>query len=61
MKHVLHCALAAARRPIHALLGAVEFRGGLGRTYGDPHTPESAGYDSGRELAHIVTLRRLEP
>jgi hypothetical protein len=42
------------------LLGFIEFRSGFGRTYGDPFTPKSAAYDSGRELAHRLTLRRFE-
>lgn len=60
MKHILYCICAAASRPAYAFLGLMEFRSGEGRTYGDPFTAASLGYDAGRELAHIFTLRRFE-
>lgn len=51
----------AARHPVVAARGAVEFRGTVGMTYGDdPESPRSRAYDSARELAHMVTGRRYE-
>lgn len=51
----------AARHPDLAIKGAREFRDGSGMTYDDdPTSPRSEAYDSGREIAHIVTLRRYD-
>jgi len=58
MRHVLHCLAAAARHPRIAVLGAREFRSGVGMTY-DRYS-RSEAYDAGRELAHIATFRRWE-
>ena len=58
MNHVTTCIAAAARHPSTALLGAREFRSGVGMTY-DDHTRSDA-YDAGRELAHIATARRWD-
>ena len=52
---------AALRHPRIALVGAREFKSGIGMTYdNDPTSPRSEAYDSGRELAHIITRRRYE-
>lgn len=59
--HIIKCIGRAVRHPRIALLGAREFRSGMGMTYDDdPTSPRSAAYDSGRELAHIATLRRYD-
>lgn len=58
MKHWMHVALAAARHPRIALLGAREFRSGVGMTY-DQHSRNDA-YDAGREVAHAATFRRYD-
>lgn len=58
MKHFASCLLSAARYPSFALDGAREFRSSVGITYVDPIRSES--YDAGRELAHILTLRRWD-
>ena len=48
-----------ARHPRISALGAREYTDSTGRTYdGDPDSPRSRAYDSGRELAHIATARR---
>ena len=50
-----------ARHPRIAALGAREYTDSTGRTYdGDPDSPRSRAYDSGRELAHIATARRYD-
>lgn len=58
MKHIANCLTAAARHPRIAALGGREFRSGFGMTY-DDHTRSNA-YDAGRELAHLLTLRRWD-
>jgi len=57
LKHLLHVLLATSRRPRVALLGAREFRLSSTTHFDDP---EITSYDSGRELAHMLTLRRFE-
>lgn len=43
------------------LLGAREFRSGLGMTYDDsPYSRRSVAYDRGRDLAHRLTFRRWD-
>lgn len=43
------------------ILGLREFRSGFGRTWhDDPYHPLSVAYDTGREWAHRMTLRRYE-
>lgn len=59
MKHLFYVLWYAARRPRLALLGAREFRSAFTTHFNDAEKLES--YDSGRELAHMVTLRRYEP
>lgn len=59
--HFARCIRAAISHPRIALLGAREFRSSCGMTYdNDPTSPRSEAYDSGRELAHAVTLRRYD-
>lgn len=55
---LLHLLLHALRRPRVAALGVREFRlTATAHFEGD----ELESYDSGRELAHMVTFRRFEP
>ena len=42
------------------LLGMVEFRSGIGRTWSHPDTPRSRFYYAGRDFAHRATLRRFD-
>jgi len=56
--HLAHCLRNAIRHPRVALLGVREFRGSV-TTHVHDNLIES--YDSGRELAHLVTMRRYEP
>lgn len=58
MNHIIRCVKSAARHPRIALLGAQEFRSGVGMTYDDDN--RSSAYDAGRELAHIGTFRRWD-
>jgi hypothetical protein len=58
MRHVIQCLRYALRYPRLALMGAREFRGSVGMTYGIYEMQEA--YDAGRELAHLVTGRRYE-
>lgn len=58
MKHIIRCAASAVRHPMTALLGAREFRGGVGMSY--DNYARSEAYDAGRELAHVVTFRRWD-
>jgi hypothetical protein len=58
MFHIYRCILDAAVNPRAALLGAREFRMSL--TTSQPDEDSLAAYDSGRELAHIVTLRHYD-
>lgn len=57
MKRLLWLIATAARHPIAATWGVAEFRSDLTRHYDDP---VGESYDSGRELAHMVTGRRYE-
>lgn len=59
MRHLLRCVRGAVRHPRTALLGAREFRLTATTSFDDDDLLDS--YDCGRELAHIVTLRRFEP
>lgn len=59
MRHLLHCLRWAARHPRAALLGVREFKDSVTTSFDDEDLLES--YDAGRELAHIVTLRRHDP
>jgi hypothetical protein len=58
MNHIATCIKLAARHPRTALIGAREFRSGVGMTYDAP--TRSDAYDAGRELAHLATLRRWD-
>lgn len=58
MKHILRCLGQALRHPRAAVKGVAEFRMDLTTPYEDFDTLES--YDSGRELAHIITRRRFD-
>lgn len=58
MSHLRHVLKYALRRPRLALLGMREFRSDFTTHFDDDDELES--YDSGRELAHMVTLRRYE-
>lgn len=58
MKHIVRCIRQALRHPGVAARGAAEFRTDLTTPYDDPDVLES--YDSGRELAHILTGRRYD-
>lgn len=61
MRHLLLCVLGALRHPRIATLGVREFRSDVGMTYDDDtDSPRSRAYDSGRELAHVATLRRFD-
>lgn len=58
MRRLLSLLRSAARHPRVAALGVREFRLSA-TTHVDGDLIES--YDAGRELAHVVTLRRYEP
>lgn len=58
MRHLIHVLRYALRRPRLATLGMREFRSTF-TTHFDDERLES--YDAGRELAHMLTLRRFEP
>ena len=58
MRHIVYCTRAALAHPRIAFMGAREYRGTFGMSYEDGSMSES--YDAGRELAHILTLRRYE-
>lgn len=47
----------ALRHPLIAMKGALEFRSGLGATYGDGR---DEAYDFGRDLAHRITFRKWD-
>jgi hypothetical protein len=57
VKHLVRCLISAARRPRIAALGVREFRTDCTTSF---DYPELDSYDSGRELAHMVTLRRYD-
>lgn len=59
MRHLIHILRHATRHPREAWLGAREFRLSLTTHIEDEDLAEA--YDSGREIAHLVTLRRCEP
>ena len=59
MGHLIHCLRYALRRPRIALNGVREFQLSFTTHYDDHDELES--YDAGRELAHMITLRRFEP
>lgn len=59
MKHIAHCITQAARHPRAAVLGVREYRTDFTTSFEDDDLLSS--YDAGRELAHIVTLRRHDP
>lgn len=59
MSRILRLLLWAAAHPAIAALGAREFRLSLTTSY--DFVEEVLAYDSGRELAHLLTLRRFEP
>lgn len=59
MRHVLACLRGALRHPRAAILGVREYRTDLTTSFEDYDLLDS--YDCGRELAHIVTLRRFDP
>jgi hypothetical protein len=54
-----HCVREVVRHPREGWLGAREFRLTVTSHFDDEDLLES--YDSGRELAHLLTLRRFEP
>lgn len=58
LKHLLHVLRWAARAPRLALLGAREFR--LDATPHFAHDDDLEIYDSGRELAHMLTFRHYD-
>lgn len=59
--HFIYCLRAAAYHPLIAFRGAREFRSGFGLTYdNDPWSAKSEAYDSGREIAHLLTGRRFD-
>lgn len=58
MKRIIRCVASAARHPVISALGMREFRSGVGMTYND--ASKTNAYDSGRELAHLVTRRRWD-
>lgn len=61
MKRLLWLLGNVARYPMIGLLGVKEFKSSVGMTYdNDPTSPRSGAYDSGRELAHMITGRRHE-
>lgn len=49
--------IEAILHPRTALLGALEFRSGVGMTYEDAR---DEAYDFGRDLAHRFTFRRWD-
>lgn len=55
MNHLLYVVRCALRHPLIALGGAREFRCFFTKHYDDDDLLQS--YDSGRELAHMLTLR----
>jgi hypothetical protein len=57
--HLAHCLGYIARHPIIAAWGAFEFRSDVTLAHDDDVKQES--YDSGRELAHIITGRKWDP
>lgn len=57
---LLKMATRFPRHPRIFLLGAREYRSAFGMTYDHPYTSKSVAYDSGREAAHIVTLRKYD-
>ncbi len=61
MSRVLWLIARVLAAPLAGLRGAVEFRRGIGMTYdNDAGARRSAAYDSGRELAHLLTGRRWD-
>jgi hypothetical protein len=59
MRHLLHVLRYALRRPRIALLGMQEFRS-CWTTHFDDDDEALESYDAGRELAHMLTLRRWD-
>lgn len=58
LQHLLYVISNAVRAPRIAWLGAREFR--LSSTPHFAHDDDLEAYDSGRELAHILTFRHFD-